>query len=112
MLPGKDSRGSRCDDARIVRDLVVDGARQPGDFAPYAAERTERMRRLRFGANLMSVTQAEECDNLTTRRQMMADKMASMDPEIFPIFIGLFAGPETIPEELVDDRVLEPIRRA
>jgi 2-polyprenyl-6-methoxyphenol hydroxylase-like FAD-dependent oxidoreductase len=99
-------------DARIVRDLVVDGARQPGDFAPYATERAERMRRLRFGADLMSATQAEECDNLTARRHLMAEKMANMDPEIFPIFIGLFAGPEVIPEELVDERIIEGIRRA
>jgi 2-polyprenyl-6-methoxyphenol hydroxylase-like FAD-dependent oxidoreductase len=99
-------------DARIVRDLVVDGARRPTDFAPYAAERTERMRRLRFGADLMSATQVEECDNRAARRQLIAEKMANLDPEIFPILIGLFAGPETIPEELVDDRVIEGIRRA
>jgi 2-polyprenyl-6-methoxyphenol hydroxylase-like FAD-dependent oxidoreductase len=99
-------------DARMVRDLVVDGARQPGDFAPYAAERSERMRRLRFGADLMSATQAEECDNLTARRHLIAEKMGNMDPEVFPILIGLFAGPETIPAELVDDRVIDGIRRA
>jgi 2-polyprenyl-6-methoxyphenol hydroxylase-like FAD-dependent oxidoreductase len=99
-------------DARIVRDLVLDGARQPSDFAPYAAERMERMRRLRFGADLVSVTQAEECDNHTARRQFMAAKMASMDPEYFPLLLGLFAGPETIPGELIDDRVIEAVRRA
>jgi 2-polyprenyl-6-methoxyphenol hydroxylase-like FAD-dependent oxidoreductase len=99
-------------DARIVRDLVLDGARQPADFAPYAEERTERMRRLRFGADVMSVTQAEACDNLTARRQFVASKLGSMDPEYFPILVGFFAGPETIPEELVDDRILEAIRRA
>jgi 2-polyprenyl-6-methoxyphenol hydroxylase-like FAD-dependent oxidoreductase len=99
-------------DARIVRDLVVDGARQPADFTPYGTERAERMRRLRFAADLMSATQAEECDNLTARRHLMAEKMANMDPEIFPIFIGLFAGPEVIPEEVVDERVIESIRRS
>jgi 2-polyprenyl-6-methoxyphenol hydroxylase-like FAD-dependent oxidoreductase len=99
-------------DARIVRDLVLDGARQAADFAPYAAERIERMRRLRFGADLMSAVQAEECDNLNARRQLLAEKMGSMDPEVFPIMIGLFAGPETIPGELVDDRIIDSLRRA
>jgi 2-polyprenyl-6-methoxyphenol hydroxylase-like FAD-dependent oxidoreductase len=99
-------------DARMVRDLVVDGARQPGDFAPYAAERAERMRRLRFGADVKGAAQAEECDNLTARRLLVAEKMANMDPEFFPLLIGLFAGPETIPGELVDDRLIEEIRRA
>jgi len=99
-------------DARIVRDLAVDGARQPSDFAPYATERADRMRRLRFGADVMSVAEAEDCDNLAARRQLMAEKLANMDPEVFPILIGLFAGPETIPEELVNDRVLQAIRSA
>jgi 2-polyprenyl-6-methoxyphenol hydroxylase-like FAD-dependent oxidoreductase len=98
--------------ARFVRDLVADGARQPRDFAPYAAERTERMRRLRFAADVVSVEQVEECDNRSARRQLIAEKMATMDPAVFPIVIGLFAGPETIPEELVDDRVLDSIRKA
>ena len=35
-------------DARTVRDLVLDGARKPADFAPYGEERVERMRRLRL----------------------------------------------------------------
>ncbi|HEY7045391.1 MAG TPA: FAD-dependent monooxygenase [Nocardioidaceae bacterium] len=99
-------------DARMVRDLVVDGARQPADFAPYATERVDRMRRLRLAADIMSVVQAEDCDNLMARRQLMAEKMAAMDPEFFPVLIGCFTGPETIPEECVDDRVLDRLRRA
>ena len=99
-------------DARMVRDLVVDGARQPTDFACYATERVERMRRLRLAADVMSVTQAEDCDNLTARRHLMAEKMANMDPALFPVLIGCFAGPETIPDELVDERVLDELRTA
>ena len=99
-------------DARMVRDLVVDGARQPTDFACYATERVERMRRLRLAADVMSVTQAEDCDNLTARRQLMAEKMANMDPALFPVLIGCFAGAETIPDELVDERVLDELRTA
>ena len=35
-----------------------------------------------------------------------------MDPEFFPLLAGLFAGPETIPAELVDEGILDRIRTA
>jgi 2-polyprenyl-6-methoxyphenol hydroxylase-like FAD-dependent oxidoreductase len=47
-------------DARMVRDLVADGARTPGAFAGYGVERVERMRRLRFLADVISASQAED----------------------------------------------------
>lgn len=50
-------------DARIVRDLILDGASQPADFVPYGQERSERMRRLRLIADIVSVTYAEDADN-------------------------------------------------
>jgi 2-polyprenyl-6-methoxyphenol hydroxylase-like FAD-dependent oxidoreductase len=99
-------------DARIVRDLVVDGARKATDFEPYGAERLERMRRLRLLADLMSVTFAEDADNRPARRAWVGERMAAMDPELFPLFAGVLAGPETVPAELVDDAILERIRSA
>jgi 2-polyprenyl-6-methoxyphenol hydroxylase-like FAD-dependent oxidoreductase len=99
-------------DARIVRDLILDGARQPGDFAPYGAERFERMRRLRLIADVISVSQAEDADNRAARRAFFGEKMATMDPELFPLLVGAFAGPEQVPDELVDPRILDRIRAA
>ena len=100
-------------DARSVRDLVVDGARQPADFAPYAEERVERMRRLRLGADVITVAMVEDgCDNRAARRRYIGERMAAMDPEFFPLLAGLFAGPETIPGELVDEGILDRIRTA
>jgi 2-polyprenyl-6-methoxyphenol hydroxylase-like FAD-dependent oxidoreductase len=99
-------------DARIVRDLVLDGARTAADFAPYGEERLERMARLRFLADVMSVSQAEDADNRQARRLFVGERMAAMDPEIFPLMVGLFAGPETIPADALDPGLLARIRTA
>jgi 2-polyprenyl-6-methoxyphenol hydroxylase-like FAD-dependent oxidoreductase len=99
-------------DARSVRDLILAGARRPADFAPYGQERFERMRRLRLLADVMAVTHAEDADNRMARRRFVAEKLASMDPEVFPLVVGLLAGPETIPAELVDPGILDKIRNA
>jgi 2-polyprenyl-6-methoxyphenol hydroxylase-like FAD-dependent oxidoreductase len=100
-------------DARMVRDLVLDGASSPDDFRPYGEERIERMRRLRLIADVIAVVNVEEgADNRNARRAWLSDRMQSMDPEVFPLLIGSFAGPETIPPELVDEVVLDRIRAA
>ena len=99
-------------DVRIVRDLILDGARTPGDFASYGAERMERMRRLRLLADIVSVTFAEDADNTAARRAWLGERMATMDPEVFPYFAAILAGPETLPPELVDQSILERIRAA
>jgi menaquinone-9 beta-reductase len=99
-------------DARIVRDLILDGAQKAADFAPYGTERFERMRRLRLIADVLSVSQAEDADNRAARRAFFGEKMATMDPEVFPLLVGAFTGPETVPDELVDARILDRIRAA
>jgi 2-polyprenyl-6-methoxyphenol hydroxylase-like FAD-dependent oxidoreductase len=99
-------------DARIVRDLILDGARQPADFAPYGRERSERMRRLRLIADVVSVTFAEDADNRVARRAFLGEKMASMDAEVFPLVVGFMTGPETIPGQLVHPEILDRIRDA
>jgi 2-polyprenyl-6-methoxyphenol hydroxylase-like FAD-dependent oxidoreductase len=99
-------------DARIVRDLVLDGARTADAFRPYGDERVRRMERLRLAADVVSVAQAEDADNRAARRALFTNAMATMDPEIFTITASLFGGPETIPDELVDERVLDRIRSA
>ena len=99
-------------DARIVRDLVLDGARDAADFASYGRERNQRMRRLRFVADLIAVTNVEPADNRAARRAYVSSRMATMDPEVFPLLLGAFAGPETIPDVLVDDGLLDRVRAA
>ena len=99
-------------DARIVRDLVLDGARTSDAFASYGAERMTRMERLRLIADVIAVSQAEDADNRPARRAYFVERMATMDPEIMGLMLGAFAGPETIPEELVDPGLLDRIRSA
>ena len=40
------------------------------------------------------------------------EKMAAMDPEIFPLLLGAFAGPETVPSEALDPGILARLRGA
>jgi 2-polyprenyl-6-methoxyphenol hydroxylase-like FAD-dependent oxidoreductase len=99
-------------DARMVRDLILDGARQPADFVSYGQERSERMRRLGLIADVVSVTYAEDADNRQARRMFFGEKMASMDAEVFPLMVGFRTGPETIPDQLVRPEILDRIRNA
>jgi 2-polyprenyl-6-methoxyphenol hydroxylase-like FAD-dependent oxidoreductase len=99
-------------DARLVRDLVLDGARDAGAFASYGSERMERMRRLRLIADILAMIQAEDSDRLPARRELFGEKMAAMDPSFFPLVLAAFMGPETAPDELVNESILDEIRKA
>jgi hypothetical protein len=61
---------------------------------------------------VLAVTQAEDADNTSARRAFVAENLAAMDPEIFGLLMGAFAGPETIPAELIDAGLLVRIRAA
>lgn len=97
-------------DARIVRDLVTDGARSPKDFGSYGEERVERMRRLRLIADVVAAVQIEDGGDRQARRRWLGKKLATTDPKVFPLLIGSFSGPETIPAEVADEAILEEIR--
>lgn len=94
-------------DVRIVRDLVLGGARQVDDFEAYGVERLDRMRRLRLIGDLIASALVETSDNRTARRRRFADAMATRDGSVFPLLHGMFAGPETIAKELINDSVLD-----
>jgi len=70
------------------------------------------MRRLRLIADVISVTYAEDADNRMARRMYFAGRMASMDPEIFPLVVGFITSPETVPDHLVNPGILDRIRAA
>jgi 2-polyprenyl-6-methoxyphenol hydroxylase-like FAD-dependent oxidoreductase len=99
-------------DARIVRDLVLDGARTADAFRPYGEERMDRMRRVRLIADVVAAVNVEDADNRAARLAWFGERMATMDPDVFPLLVAAFAGPETVPVELVDERLLERIRTA
>jgi 2-polyprenyl-6-methoxyphenol hydroxylase-like FAD-dependent oxidoreductase len=99
-------------DVRIVRDLILDGARRSAAFVPYGEERASRMERVRFIADVLAVAQAEDTDNRSARRTMLAQNMAGADPDVLALMLGAFAGPETIPREALDPAILERLRDA
>jgi 2-polyprenyl-6-methoxyphenol hydroxylase-like FAD-dependent oxidoreductase len=99
-------------DARIVKDLILDGARASGAFESYGKERAMRMERVRFLAEALAIAQAEDADNRTARRAMLTERMAAMDPRVLPLMLGAFTGPETIPEESLDPTILDELRSA
>jgi 2-polyprenyl-6-methoxyphenol hydroxylase-like FAD-dependent oxidoreductase len=99
-------------DARTVRDLVLDGARTADAFAAYGKERVGRMARVRLAADVTTVTQAEDADNRDARRGYVDDRMARMEAPVFPLLVSLFAGPETVGDELLDPGLLDDIRAA
>ncbi len=99
-------------DARMVRDLILAGAQCVDDFASYGQERLERMRRLRLIGDVVTCATVEKHERRLARRKLFAHAMATMDAGIFPLVLGMFAGPEKIPANLVTEAVLERIRAA
>ena len=88
-------------DARIVRDLVLNGARRAQDFTSYGTERTERMQKLRLLADVINAACVIPGTDRSIRRQRFDHAMATMDPRLFPLVVGMFTGPEHIPNALV-----------
>ncbi len=87
-------------DARLVRDLLIGGGEWNDElFAPYAAERNERVRRVlcetRFAATFYA--RFDDAGMETRRRafQRMID-----DPNLFGLVVAAFAGPDAMSAEV------------
>jgi 2-polyprenyl-6-methoxyphenol hydroxylase-like FAD-dependent oxidoreductase len=99
-------------DVRLVRDVLLAG----GDwslaaFAPYAEERRERLRRLRFVAALDSSLE-NEFGPAAEARRLRARRLQAEDPSLLFWFLAAFAGPDAMPasafEPAVRERLLAP----
>ncbi|HEY2359351.1 MAG TPA: NAD(P)/FAD-dependent oxidoreductase [Phenylobacterium sp.] len=103
-------------DVRIVSDLLKssDDWGAAGLFHPYAEERAERMRRLRFAASIQSGLDMEFGEAAKARRQRHFEAGAS-DPTLGIHGVAVMAGPEAVPAEFFTpthrDRVLGPAER-
>jgi 2-polyprenyl-6-methoxyphenol hydroxylase-like FAD-dependent oxidoreductase len=87
-------------DVRTVSDLLLGSDDwSPALFAPYAEERYERMRRLRFVASLVSSLDAE-FDEAARRRRASYHARAKADPNLGAHMFAVMAGPETAPPEV------------
>lgn len=87
-------------DVRTVRDVLLGGDDwSPAAFADYAAERAERMRRLRFTAALTSTIDAEFGEEAARRRRKLFER-GNEDPTLGAHGFAVMAGPETLPPEV------------
>ena len=85
-------------DVRIVSDILLredDWAR--ADFGPYAEERRERMRRLRFAAGLQAAIDMEFGEAAAERRRRHHERAVD-DPSLRAHAFAVMAGPEALPE--------------
>lgn len=84
-------------DARIVGELLLNTETwDQAAFAPYVEERAERMRRLRFAANLDSVIHAEFGPEATARKLRFREARRT-DPTVGMASGAVMLGPEVMP---------------
>lgn len=84
-------------DARIVGELLLNTETwDQAAFAPYVEERAERMRRLRFAANLDSVIHAEFGPEATARKLRFREARKT-DPTVGMASGAVMLGPEVMP---------------
>jgi 2-polyprenyl-6-methoxyphenol hydroxylase-like FAD-dependent oxidoreductase len=97
-------------DVRIVSEALREaGDWSPAIFAPYAKERAERMRRLRFSARITSTLMNEFGEKARERRKKAAERQAA-NPMLLMSQLAAIVGPETLPavafEESTRDQLL------
>jgi 2-polyprenyl-6-methoxyphenol hydroxylase-like FAD-dependent oxidoreductase len=86
-------------DVRIVSDILnTSDDWSPAKFAPYAEERRERMRRLRFVAAL-TATLDMEFDAAARERRRSYHQRAAADMSLGLHGLAVLAGPEAVPPE-------------
>jgi 2-polyprenyl-6-methoxyphenol hydroxylase-like FAD-dependent oxidoreductase len=85
-------------DVRIVSKLLLGSDDWAAlDLRPYAEERAERMRRLRFTAKLQAALDMEFGDAAKARRARLFERAAT-DPSLRMHAFAVMAGPEAVPE--------------
>jgi len=87
-------------DVRMVSDILKEtpGGEAP-NFAPYAEERAERMRRLRFAGQLQAALDMEFGEAARERRRSYHERKAA-DPMLGLHGVAIMAGPENAPPEI------------
>jgi 2-polyprenyl-6-methoxyphenol hydroxylase-like FAD-dependent oxidoreductase len=90
-------------DVRIVSDILkASDDWSPAAFAPYAEERRERMRRLRFVAALTATLDMEFDAAARERRRVYHQRVAD-DMSLGLHGLAVLAGPEAVPPETFSD---------
>jgi 2-polyprenyl-6-methoxyphenol hydroxylase-like FAD-dependent oxidoreductase len=96
-------------DVRVLSELLLAGEDwSPAALRPYAEERAERMRRLRFCNALMTTLRGEFGPDARERRRR-ARALMQAEPELGLWRRGYLAGPESVPVSAFDERVYEQL---
>ena len=86
-------------DVRVVSELLLASSEwDRATLAPYVAERTERMRRLRFASSLVAALANEFGPEPEARRARFRERSA-VDPSLGAARIAAFLGPDAFPPE-------------
>jgi len=94
-------------DVRILSELILAGEDwSPAALRPYAEERAERMRRLRF-CNAVATTLRGEFGPEARERRRRAWERMQVEPELGRWRRAYLGGPESVPESAFDERVRE-----
>lgn len=94
-------------DVRLVRDALLEEREWTRSiFAPYAAERAERMRRLRFSASVVS-TLMNEFGPAALERRRRARERQMQDPTLLLPLFAAFLGPHNLPADAFEEEVRE-----
>jgi 2-polyprenyl-6-methoxyphenol hydroxylase-like FAD-dependent oxidoreductase len=92
-------------DARLVSEALEAGkAWTPETFAPYASQRREQMRRIRFSTRLLAAFRMEFTDEARRRRREGRKRMVA-DPELMLPFAAMQKGPFAVPSEVFSQRI-------
>ncbi|MBK8197043.1 MAG: FAD-dependent monooxygenase [Acidobacteria bacterium] len=87
-------------DVRMVSDILKEtSADAAPNFAPYAEERAERMRRLRFAGKLQATLDMEFGPEARERRRSYHERKAA-NPLLGLHGVAIMAGPENAPAEI------------
>jgi flavin-dependent dehydrogenase len=98
-------------DARMVSEVLLTSTTlEPGEFEPYVQSRKERMRRLRFAADLVCKVSAEFGPEAKDRRRRAWQRIS--ENELYGVAkVAAFAGPEHAPARAFDPVVVERLLR-
>jgi 2-polyprenyl-6-methoxyphenol hydroxylase-like FAD-dependent oxidoreductase len=96
-------------DVRVLSEVLLAGEDwSPAALRPYAEERADRMRRLRFCNALMTTLRGEFGPDARERRRR-ARALMQVEPELGLWRRGYLAGPESVPAFAFDERVYEQL---
>jgi 2-polyprenyl-6-methoxyphenol hydroxylase-like FAD-dependent oxidoreductase len=98
-------------DARLVSEALLGSEDWTTDtLTPYAEERRERMKRLRFAAKQVSILTAEFSEEARMRRRRVFERMAA-DPNLRVFMLPALKGPYGVPDHVFDQAAWDDLFR-